>query len=569
MLGFMFTTMFISMWISNTATTAMMLPIVDAVVQAINQKDASEENEVDQTSSACCKVDAESEKKEKATFICGDNHEFEDDDNETKALLDVDTNAFENELKQLTKGKILNIEQLNNLLKLDDGCGHFEDLSTIAKVPTSQALETMEKKESKTNLPRTKTMKRLKAQQEIQKQIRNTPIKSAKSVQQQESMEVGNNEDDNRTEIQRNFLLIGIAMSSNIGGTGVVTGTPPNLVAPDILQKKFGDGTGLTFASWMAFSIPVMIVNIILAWLWLQKLMQWSIGRQNKDQSKEREEKAMKAINKKYEELGKMSVHELQVMILFMILILLWFFKTPIFIPGWGDLFAAETSAGVKISIAQATPAILICLLLFVLPQNYNFWPFSAPGKPFKKSPSLITWRLIETKMPWGVLFLLGGGFTLAKCLQTSGLSIMLVAQLNKLNLTSLPGWLASIIFTGLTVVITNLCNNTATANALVPILADMSINMCLNPILLTVPAAIACSYAFALPVSTAPNAIVFGHSTMKTVDMVKAGMMMNVICFSVLVLAINTYAVPMFDLHTYPDWAVEANQQCINSTFN
>lgn len=137
------------------------------------------------------------------------------------------------------------------------------------------------------------------------------------------------------------------------------------------------------------------------------------------------------------------------------------------------------------------------------------------------------------------------------------------------MNLTSLPGWLASIIFTGLTVVITNLCNNTATANALVPILADMSINMCLNPILLTVPAAIACSYAFALPVSTAPNAIVFGHSTMKTVDMVKAGMMMNVICFSVLVLAINTYAVPMFDLHTYPDWAVEANQQCINSTFN
>ena len=55
-----------------------------------------------------------------------------------------------------------------------------------------------------------------------------------------------------------------------------------------------------------------------------------------------------------------------------------------------------------------------------------------SPGKPFKKSPSLITWRLIETKMPWGVLFLLGGGFTLAKCLQTSGLSIMLVAQLNK-----------------------------------------------------------------------------------------------------------------------------------------
>ena len=126
------------------------------------------------------------------------------------------------------------------------------------------------------------------------------------------------------------------------------------------------------------------------------------------------------------------------------------------------------------------------------------------------------------------------------------------------MNLTSLPGWLASIIFTGLTVVITNLCNNTATANALVPILADMSINMCLNPILLTVPAAIACSYAFALPVSTAPNAIVFGHSTMKTVDMMKAGFVMNLICVITLCISINSYAVPLFGLNTFPDWAAE-----------
>ena len=82
--------------------------------------------------------------------------------------------------------------------------------------------------------------------------------------------------------------------------------------------------------------------------------------------------------------------------------------------------------------IFQATPAILIVLMLFVLPKTYNFWPCSDTKGPFKKSPSLITWRLIETKMCWGVLFLLGGGFTLAKCLQTSGLSLMLVKQLTK-----------------------------------------------------------------------------------------------------------------------------------------
>ena len=67
-----------------------------------------------------------------------------------------------------------------------------------------------------------------------------------------------------------------------------------------------------------------------------------------------------------------------------------------------------------------------------ILPQSYNMFPCPVDGQSFKKSPSLINWRLIETKMCWGVLFLLGGGFTLAKCLQTSGLSLMLVAQLKK-----------------------------------------------------------------------------------------------------------------------------------------
>ena len=67
----------------------------------------------------------------------------------------------------------------------------------------------------------------------------------------------------------------------------------------------------------------------------------------------EKEAKAMRAINKKYEELGKMTVHEIQVAILFIILILLWFFKTPIFIPGWSDLFDAENSNGDKVAISQ------------------------------------------------------------------------------------------------------------------------------------------------------------------------------------------------------------------------
>ena len=70
----------------------------------------------------------------------------------------------------------------------------------------------------------------------------------------------------------------------------------------------------------------------------------------------------------------------------------------------------------------------------------------------------------------------------------------------------------------------------------------------------------IVCSYAFALPVATAPNAIVFGHSSMKTTDMMKAGFVMNLICVITLVVSINSYAVPLFGLDEFPDWAQAAH---------
>ena len=63
-------------------------------------------------------------------------------------------------------------------------------------------------------------------------------------------------------------------------GTGVITGSPPNLVVPDVLKTNFGDETGLTFASWMAFAIPVMLLNTILAWIWLLLLQRLYLGNE-------------------------------------------------------------------------------------------------------------------------------------------------------------------------------------------------------------------------------------------------------------------------------------------------
>eukprot|EP00092_Neocalanus_flemingeri_P012001 GFUD01012938.1.p1 GENE.GFUD01012938.1~~GFUD01012938.1.p1 ORF type:complete len:728 (-),score=120.32 GFUD01012938.1:128-2311(-) len=556
MLGFMFTTMFLSMWISNTATTAMMLPIVDAVAEAINEK--AQEIEMKH----------QSPRKEKVGTNANDSpHESEEEDefNEDDSDIPINqktiTSINQLSLNQKTLNSInqMTINSFNSVNPANDPESMVAFLpnvrrNTMDRLPnTEEARSRFQRRNTMERLPRQES--RMSRQESIGK-VSITSKEDFRKLQKCISIEVEVDPDANiKEETERNFLLLAVAYAANIGGTGVITGSPPNLVVPDVLISSFGQGTGLTFASWMAFAIPVMLVNVILAWLWLQLLQSWYPGGKVK-KGKEQEERAMKVIKEKYESLGTMNLHEAQVLVLFIILICLWFFKTPIFMPGWGDAFNVETVRGSTVSVGSATPAIFMSILLFILPQSYNFWPFASMSQSLQNAPSLITWRLIETKMCWGVIFLLGGGFALAKASQNSGLSTLLVVQLNKMNLESYPLWLVTFIICFVTVTITNVASNTATANVLVPILGKMAVTMCINPIYLTLPAGIVCSYAFALPVATAPNAIVFGHSSMKTTDMMKAGFVMNLICVITLSISINSYAVPLFGLNEFPDWA-------------
>merc|ERR1719341_1428232 len=448
MLGFMFTTMFLSMWISNTATTAMMLPIVDAVAMAISEGEP-------ETGAA---DDAESLHESEA----------EDEFNHDEYDLPFNQRTFTS-INQLTVNSInqMTMNSLGNFNPAND------PESMVAFLPNVRR-NTLEKLPGEENprerFQRKNTMERIGRQQsqvamlKRQESADNPSLLSKEEIKQVaegESIKLTVDiEESSQEETERNFLLLSVAYAANIGGTGVITGSPPNLVVPDTLIQRFGDGTGLTFASWMAFAIPVMLVNLVLAWLWLQQLQRWYL-KGKKGKGKEEEERAMKVIKDKYAGLGSMNLHEAQVLVLFVILIALWFFKTPIF----------------------------MSILLFILPQTYDFWPFTPMKNSLKNAPSLITWRLIETKMCWGVIFLLGGGFALAKAAEYSGLSTLLVELLSKVNLESLPLPATSFIICFVTVTITNVASNTATANVLVPILAKMAVTMCINPIYLTLPA--------------------------------------------------------------------------------
>lgn len=433
LLGFMVTTMILSMWISNTATTAMMAPIVKAVLDELKQNKAVESR------------------------------------HRTSSLNTADS---------------------------EHASGAFD------------------------------------------------PETRRKSVYQCEY------EQDDRPEKTDICYYLGVAYASNLGGAGTLTGTGTNLTFKGIWDTTFPEAGGINFASWFIFGAPLMLTNMLAAWIWLQILFMDLFRKKREAKNKSSEDQAKivrEVISVKYEELGPMTFHEGSVLILFVIVVLLWFFRKPEFIPGWAEIVAS-------VQIDDATPVMLIVFLLFVLPANLDFLQFSSSERrPAKAAPALLTWKVVHEKVPWGLVCLLGGGFAMAAASNESGLSSYLGKELVYLQV--LPPFLILITVATATTFLTEVSSNTAVANIILPVLAQMAVAMEIHPLYFMIPATLCCSYAFMLPVATPPNAIVLAASNMKTTDMMKAGIGMNVICLIILCTLFLTYGSVVFDLADYQEY--------------
>ena len=328
-------------------------------------------------------------------------------------------------------------------------------------------------------------------------------------------------------------LLLGIAYSASIGGIATLVGTPPNLSFARIANIIFPAMPEISFADWLIFAIWISALVFVAAWVLLFVMY--------------RPKQPWEGVNKKefkkeYQLLGKAKPEEKIVFVLFVLMALLWVFRSGfhigiVNIPGWAQLFDHPEF------INDGTVAIAIAIILFIIPSKTI------------KGERLMDWKTAN-RLPWHIVLLFGGGFALARGFVDSGLSIWFGEQLAGLAGTH-PMILTTVIVTMMSL-LTELTSNIASTEMILPILAGMAVTIQINPLLLMIPATLAASLAFMLPVATPPNAIIFGTGKIQIKDMVKTGFLLNLVgvVFTTLVTYFWGTVVFKIDVASFPAWA-------------
>ncbi|RPH77127.1 MAG: anion transporter, partial [Planctomycetaceae bacterium] len=294
-------------------------------------------------------------------------------------------------------------------------------------------------------------------------------------------------------------LMLGIAYSANIGGLGTLIGTPTNVALVGFAAKN---GLSIGFGSWMAMAVPLVIVFELLAWLLLTK---WLFPIAVTDLPG-----GHQLIQEELRRLGPLSRGEAIVLMVFSATAAAWVFREPLV--HWEALTTLVPMVG---RIDDPIIAMLGATVLFLIPVD-------GPRGVYA-----LDWET-AAKVPWGIILLFGGGFALTAAMTGSGLTTWLGQRIAELG--GLPAPLVVLATITIVIFTTELTSNTPTILAFLPILYSVAEGLNIPPLRLMVPATLAASCAFMLPVGTPPNAIVFASGRVSIGQMVRAGWYLNLI---------------------------------------
>ncbi|MCO7197905.1 SLC13 family permease [Pseudoalteromonas sp. OANN1] len=301
-------------------------------------------------------------------------------------------------------------------------------------------------------------------------------------------------------------LLLSITYGASIGGIATLIGTPPNALMAAYLSDSYQIEIG--FATWMMIGVPLSLVMLAFAWFWLTKVTYKVDKEEINVDTKSLFTSQLKA-------LGEMSRAEKGVFAVFILAAVCWIFRPLI-----GDI------TGLKLS--DTGIAIAAALLLFVLPAKSG------------SDERILDWES-AAKVPWGILLLFGGGLSLAAQIKSSGLADYIANLLAGADAMGLV--LGVLVVAALITFLTEITSNTATAAGFLPLLGPVAESITGSPLAWVIPAAIAASCAFMMPVATPPNAIVFGSGEIKIKDMIRAGFVLNIVAIGLITIVTLTLA--------------------------
>lgn len=280
-------------------------------------------------------------------------------------------------------------------------------------------------------------------------------------------------------------LILSVAYACSIGGIATLIGTPPNVIFAGIYEEAVGKEFG--FLEWLRIGLPVVLVILPMAWLWLTRGVSGNCSVTLPPKQ-------------------AWSIDQKRVVMIFGLVVFLWVFRAEPF-GGWSGLLGVAT-------IGDSTIALLGAALMFVVRSE--------------KGDGLLDWPTAVT-IPWGVLLMFGAGITIAKAFFESGLAELIGAGLSGV-VGSLPIYLVILLICLFITFLTELNSNVATTTLIIPILAATAAATNLPPELLMIPATISASCAFMLPVATAPNAIAYATEQVSVRDMMREGFGLNIL---------------------------------------
>jgi sodium-dependent dicarboxylate transporter 2/3/5 len=323
-------------------------------------------------------------------------------------------------------------------------------------------------------------------------------------------MHIGPRDEVSRATVRRFALglMLMTSFGASVGGMATPVGTPPNLIGIGMLERIAG--VRVSFFTWMAIGLPLVLILFGA----LMALFMWTTAR-----GVRMAEGGADLVREELVKLGPVSAAQRNVLAAFGVTVLLWTFPGVLAILGLdGTPFAREYEKAVPEGVA----AMLGALLLFLLPTDW------------RKRRFTLTWDE-AVRIDWGIVLLYGGGLALGALAFSTGLADAMGRGITAW-LPSHSSLALTMIFTATAILLSEATSNTASANMIVPVAIAVAQAAGVRPIEPALGATLGASMGFMMPISTAPNAIVYSSGFIPITAMMRFGIILDVVAFVAIV---------------------------------